>query len=265
MKRFSLLVIAAVVCVSLCMTPVQAKSIKPRQADIVMVLSGTDKIPGTDRETGFWAEEFIVPLKIFKSAGYKVIVTSLNGGWAPVDPGSIDPKNIGAEHAKEVRMELDKEKSSLKTVPMNVVKLDQVKAIFVVGGHGVMWDLTESTEMKSLAQKMYAAGKIISAVCHGPGALVHVRLPDGKFLLDGKKVTGFSAKEEEIVGMSKVVPYCLEAELKKSSGDNYESVEPWKSFVVVDGTIVTGQNPASSAETARAVLKLLAAGQKKHR
>lgn len=258
MKKSVVLFLVAVLCLISKVSPLQAKSVRAHRSTILMVLTGVDRVPGTDHQTGFWAEEFVAPFKLFRKAGYNVIVASLKGGFVPVDPRSIDPGNVGEEQARELRLELDNARSSLKAVSLKNVRLDKVAAVFVVGGHGVMWDLTEAPEMQNLAQDLYLSGRIVSAVCHGPGALVRVKLPDGRFLLDGKRVAGFSAREEELAGMSKIVPYCLEDELKTASGNRYECGEPWKSFVVVDGQIVTGQNPASSADTARAVLDLLA-------
>ncbi len=262
MKKIVLFAVFAVLCGVFALSPVEA-SAAARQKTVLMVLTGTGIIPGTYKQTGFWAEEFVVPLKLFRQAGHKVIVTSLAGGRMPVDPGSIDPKIVGEDHAREWRRELDKARSALNTVPLSRVKLEKVDAVFVVGGHGVMWDLTDSAEMQAALRTLFLSGKIVSAVCHGPGAFVRVTLPDGRFMLDGKRVAGFSAIEEEQVGMTKIVPYCLEEELKKASGSRYECGEPWKSFVITDDRIVTGQNPASSADTAKAVIDLLKVAAKR--
>ncbi len=258
MKKSIVLILAAILCVTSLVSPLEAGNTRAHHSTILMVLTGVGLVPGTEHETGYWAEEFIAPFQLFRKAGHKVIVASLEGGYMPVDPRSIDPGSVGEKQARELRLALDSAKSALMTVPLKSVRLDNIAAVFVVGGHGVMWDLTEAPVMHNLAQQLYLSGKIVSAVCHGPGALVRVKLPDGRYLLDGKRVAGFSAREEELAGMSNTVPYCLEEELKKASGGRYESGEPWKSFVVVDGQIVTGQNPSSSAATAQAVLDLLA-------
>lgn len=256
MKKIVLFTLVAVLCSVFSLSPGEVRA-AARQKTILMVLTGTGIIPGTYKQTGFWAEEFVVPFRLFRQAGHKVIVSSLAGGRMPVDPGSIDPKIVGEDHAREWRRELDKARAALNTVPLSRVKLEKVDAVFVVGGHGVMWDLTDSIEMQAALRTLFSEGKIVSAVCHGPGAFVRVTMPDGRFMLDGKRVAGFSALEEEQVGMTKVVPYCLEEELKKASGGRYECGEPWKSFVITDGQIVTGQNPTSSANTAKAVIDLL--------
>lgn len=263
MNKYVALALVGMSCLIAAVTPIEAKPARMAHSTILMVLTGVGHIPGTDHETGFWAEEFVAPYQAFRKAGYKVIVASPEGGFAPVDPRSIDSANVGGEQARELRLALDRARSALKTVALRSVRLDRVAAVFVVGGHGVMWDLTDSADMQKIARQLYENGRVIAAVCHGPGALVRARLSDGRPLLEGKRVTGFSAREEEIAGMDKIVPYCLEVEMKNASGNRYECGEPWKSFVTVDGRLVTGQNPASSADTARAVLELLAADRRR--
>lgn len=263
MNKSVALVLIVLLCLVAGVTPIEAKQARAARSTILMVLTGVGHVPGTDHETGFWAEEFVAPFQLFRKAGYKVIVASPEGGFAPVDPRSIDPANVGEEQARELRLALDRARSALKTVALRSVRLDRVAAVFVVGGHGVMWDLTDSADMQKVARQLFERGRIVAAVCHGPGALVRARLSDGSLLLEGKRVTGFSAREEEIAGMENIVPYCLEAEMKHASGNHYECGEPWKPFVVVDGGLVTGQNPASSADTARAVLELLAADRRR--
>ena len=245
---------------------------KPRSAEeglpalparVLMILTGTDLVPDTQRETGFWAEEFVVPCEMFKKSGYKVSTASLKGGRVPVDLASIDPKMVGEEPAREMRLGLDKNTEFTRTIPLAKVRVDDFSAIFVVGGHGVMWDLTHSPEMMRVVQQAVAKKRIVAAVCHGPGALIGIPLLNGRMFLEGKNITGFSAQEEEIAGMANVVPYCLEEQLDKESGKGYQKADaPWASFVVSDEDLITGQNPASSAATAQALLKQLAVRKK---
>jgi putative intracellular protease/amidase len=225
---------------------------------ILMVLTSVDRVPGTSRPTGYWAEELVVPCERFEAAGYEVVTCSPRGGIPPVDPASLDPKAVGEDASRRYSTFLEKSKSLLQSRPLRDVQPTAYDAIFVVGGHGVMWDLTESRDMQALVRKAYAAGRVVSAVCHGPGALVRVKLDTGEPLLRGHRVTGFSAREEELAGMAPVVPYSLQAELEKASGGRYEAAAPWQIRSVVSQSIVTGQNPASSGETARQVLRLLA-------
>ncbi len=225
---------------------------------ILMVLTSVDKIPGTERETGFWAEEYIVPLRVFSDAGFRVIAASIPGGRTPVDPGSIDPAVVGEANAREFRLGLDELVQFKKTVKLATVEPKEFAAIFIAGGHGVMWDLTRSPEMESLIRKAVRAKVLVASLCHGPGALLGINLKDGWTFLQNKKVTGFSAAEEEMAGMSKTVPYCLEAELAKESGGKYlKADQPWLSHVVEDMDLILGQNPASSKATALAVVRKL--------
>ncbi|MBU1105683.1 MAG: type 1 glutamine amidotransferase domain-containing protein [Candidatus Riflebacteria bacterium] len=262
-KLAALFLILLMVCFSLnqvAAKPLPAKKgLSGSHPRILMILTGIDKVPNTQRETGFWAEEFVVPCEMFKKSGYRVSTASLKGGRAPVDPGSIDPKNVGEEPAKELRLGLDKNSEFTKTIPLAKVRVNDFSAIFVVGGHGVMWDLTNSPEIAEIVQQAVAKNRIVAAVCHGPGALIGIPLPNGRMFLEGKKVTGFSAQEEELAGMANVVPYCLEEQLNKESQEGYQkATAPWASFVVSDENLITGQNPSSSAETAQALLERLA-------
>jgi len=224
---------------------------------IAMILTNVDRIPGTARETGFWAEEFVVPCQLFQRAGFKVVTASVKGGLPPVDPGSLDPKAIGEEMAGRMKAALGELRPVLESVPLSRLDPRDLVAVFVVGGHGVMWDLSVSPEMHRLAVAILDQGKVLSAVCHGPGAFARAKDPAGRWLVSGFQVTGFSAREEEAAGMTKVVPYCLEQALSEATGDRYTAGEPWQSHVVTGGNVITGQNPASSEATAKAVVRTL--------
>jgi len=225
---------------------------------IVMILTNIDRIPGTDRETGFWAEEFVVPHELFRKAGFDVMVASIKGGMPPVDRASLDAAAVGDAAAARFKDYLERNRAALQSVPLQTVAPQDVAAVFVVGGHGVMFDLSSSQPMHVLARRTLRSGRVLAAVCHGPGALANAKDEHGEYLLHSRNVTGFSAREEELVGMSTLVPYCLEETLKKATGGKYEKApEPWQSHVVVDGNLVTGQNPASSEATAKAVIRMV--------
>lgn len=229
-----------------------------RTGKILVILTGVDRIPGTEKETGFWAEEYAVPMQLFKKAGWKVFVATLKGGAAPVDARSLDPKVVGPKGAANVKKLLKKHQEFKKTVPLKGLLVHEFAAVFVVGGHGVMWDLTRAPEMADLVQKAVDSGVLISAVCHGPGALLGITLANGRKFLDGQAVTGFSAEEEEMAGMTGTVPYCLEAELNQESGGGFRKAgKPWESHVEKNPGLILGQNPASSEMTAQAVLEAL--------
>jgi putative intracellular protease/amidase len=182
-------------------------------------------------------------------------IASPKGGEAPLDPGSIEmfkSDDIATSF-------LSKEALWQSTPKLSefVGKADDFDAVFVPGGHGPMWDLAVDPTSQKLIAEFATKGKVVSAVCHGPAALINVVLPDGKHLLEGKRVTGFSNKEEEQVGLAKVVPYSLEDELKKHAAAYEAAPEPWAPKIVVDGKLITGQNPASSKGVGEAILKAI--------
>jgi len=232
-------------------------AVENKPETILIVLTNVAKVPGTDRATGFWAEEFVIPCEIFKKEGFNVVTASVNGGIPPVDPASLDPAMIDRQQAKHMSDYLANNRELMTSIALKDIKNEDYNAVFIVGGHGVMWDLSTSELMHALAVRTLAEGKVLSAVCHGPGAIANARKPDGEFLVKGRKVTGFSNAEEKAGKMDSVVPYSLEDALRKNSGGLYAAGEMWKSHVVVDGNLVTGQNPSSSAETANAVVKAM--------
>ncbi|NLI80058.1 MAG: type 1 glutamine amidotransferase domain-containing protein [Candidatus Riflebacteria bacterium] len=230
-----------------------------RPGKILVVLTGVDKVPGTDKPTGFWAEEFVVPVNLFKKAGWQVFVATLKGGAAPVDPRSVDPQVVGKKEAASLKKQLRRHPEYRKTIPLRGLLVGEFAAVFVVGGHGVMWDLTRAPEMADLVRKAVAGRVLVSAVCHGPGALLGIAMPDGRNYLAGREVTGFSNEEEDQAGMTGSVPYFLEEELNRESGGGYRrAATPWQPFVTHGDGLILGQNPASSEATAKAVLETLA-------
>lgn len=224
--------------------------------NILIVLTSHDRLGDTGRKTGFWLEEFAAPYYVFKDAGARITLASPKGGQPPLDPKS-DEKDAG-ESAAVRRFRQDKEAQAAlaDTVLLSSVSHEEFDAVFYPGGHGPLWDLAEDKDSLTMIQSMHAAGKPVAAVCHGPGAFRHARLSDGRPLVEGKRVTGFSNSEEEAAGLTQVVPFLVEDALKQCGGQ-YSKGPDWSCYVVTDGTLVTGQNPASSEETARALLKLL--------
>lgn len=222
---------------------------------ILMVLTSHDKLGDTGNKTGFWLEEFVAPYYVFLDGGAQVTLASPKGGQPPVDPKSHDP---GDESDTVIRFNKDEgaQAALAHTVALSSIEVDDFDAIFFPGGHGPMWDLAEDPDLKTLLESACAAGKPVAAVCHGPAVFRHVKGPDGRALVDGKRVTGFSNSEEEAVGLTDIVPFLLEDMLKENGGQ-YSKGEDWSSYALTDGKLVTGQNPASSAETAKALLALL--------
>ena len=220
-----------------------------------MVLTSHDQLGNTGRKTGFWLEEFAAPYYVFRDAGVELTLASPKGGQPPIDPKSDLPEN---QTPAMTRFKQDKvaQKTLSHTVKLADMKAEDFDAIFYVGGHGPMWDLVDNANSIALIESFYNSGKPVAAVCHAPGVLHRVTYK-GAPLVKGKRVTGFTNGEEEAVHLTKVVPFLVEDELKRL-GALYEKGPDWKSFVVVDGRLVTGQNPASSTAAARALLNLFA-------
>lgn len=224
---------------------------------VLVVLTGVARVPGTDRETGFWAEEFVVPCDVFRKAGLEVVTATVSGGLPPVDQASLNPATIGQEQASAYSKALEALQPLLRSAPLREVNVDDYAAVFVVGGHGVMWDLADSADMHRVAREALEKGRVLSAVCHGPSALVKARSANGSPLLRFRQVTGFSNAEEQAAQMASIVPFSLQDRLDQASNGRYESGPAWQSKVVEHGRLITGQNPASSAATAEAVVRLV--------
>jgi putative intracellular protease/amidase len=224
---------------------------------IVMVLTSHDQLGNTGRKTGFWLEEFAAPYFVFRDAGVELTLASPKGGQPPIDPKSDLPENQTPATARFKKDERAQKELS-QTVKLETIKSEDYDTIFYPGGHGPMWDLAESPVSIALLESFYNSGKPIALVCHSPGVLRHVKY-NGEPLVKGKRVTGFTDGEEEEVGLTHVVPFLVEDELLRL-GAIYEKVRNWGVFSIVDGRLITGQNPASSTSTAQALLKLV--GQK---
>lgn len=223
---------------------------------ILMVLTSHDILGSTGRKTGFWLEEFAAPYYVFTDAGAEVTLASPKGGQPPIDPKSDDPAN------QTDAMTRFKNDPATQKVLANTVKLDDVSAedfdtVFYPGGHGPMWDLVDNAKSIALIEAFWKSGKPVAAVCHAP-AVLHKVTVDGQPLVKGKRVTGFTNTEEEEVQLTHVVPFLVEDELKRLGGI-YEKTDNWLPFAVVDGRLVTGQNPASSTVGAQELLRLLRA------
>lgn len=222
---------------------------------ILMVLTSHDRLGDTGHKTGFWLEEFAAPYYVFKDAGVEVVLASPKGGQPPLDPKSDAPD---AQTAATVRFNEDADALSALagTLRLKDVVDGEFDAVFYPGGHGPLWDLAEDADSIRLIEQAFSAGKPVAAVCHGPAVFRHTRGALGEPLVKDKRVTGFSNEEEAAVGLADVVPFSLEDVLKKNGG-HYERGAVWQSYVVTDGRLVTGQNPASSEAAAEDVLRLL--------
>jgi putative intracellular protease/amidase len=211
---------------------------------ILMLVTGHETLGETGKATGTYLPELTQPYEVFVQAGYKVEVASPRGGQAPYDPASLSEVLLPS-------LPLLK-----NTLAFHDIRVENYDAFFLVGGHGVMWDLPEHPALISLLQNAWEQGKVLSAVCHGPAGLIHLTTSGGRALLDGKQVTGFSNEEEGAMGLSQVVPFLLEDALRHCGGC-YTAAPAWQPHVVQDGQLITGQNPASARGVAQAVCDLL--------
>jgi putative intracellular protease/amidase len=219
---------------------------------ILMVITSHDKLGDTGRKTGFWLEELAAPFYVFKDAGAEIVLASPKGGQPPLDPKSNEP-NFQTDLTRRFEADGDAKAQLASTLRLDTVKADDYDTVFYPGGHGPMWDLAEDQNSIDLIEAFLAAGKTVALVCHAPGALRHVNTPDGKPLVQGKKVTGFTNTEEEAVGLTKVVPFLVEDELK-AKGGIFSKADDWQPYVLTDGQLITGQNPASSGPAAKVLI-----------
>ena len=224
---------------------------------ILMVLTSHDQLGDTGKKTGFWLEEFAAPYYAFKDAGATVTLASPKGGQPPLDPKS-DAPDAQTDATRRFKADAAAQAALADTRQLAAVSADAFDAVFYPGGHGPLWDLAEDPHSVALIEAMWAAGKVVSAVCHAPGVLRNVRAKDGTPLVKGKGVTGFTNSEEEGAGLTKVVPFLVEDMLTERGG-NYSKGPDWQPHVVTDGHLITGQNPASSEPAARAVMAQLQA------
>jgi putative intracellular protease/amidase len=222
---------------------------------VLMVLTSHSELGNTGQKTGFWMEEFAAPYYILKDAGIAITIASPKGGQPPIDPKSEEPAS-----QTDATRRYDKDKA-LQQLLANTKKLSEVSAndfdaVFYPGGHGPLWDLTNDAQSINLIKAFSSSKKPVVAVCHAPSVLLNVTDENGDPLVKGKKVTGFTDREEAAVQLTDVVPFLLEDELKNKGGI-YSKKEDWASYVIKDGLLITGQNPQSSAEAAKELLKLL--------
>jgi putative intracellular protease/amidase len=229
-----------------------AQQSRKMKKKILFVVTSHDKKGNTNEKTGYYLGEVSHPWEVLVEAGYEIDFVSPKGGNPPADGFDLnDPVNKKFWEDKHYHQKIT---NSLK--PSEVKPQDYV-AIFYAGGHGAMWDLPNNTELTNIASKIYEQNGIVSAVCHGPAGLLNIKLSNGKYLIAGKKVNGFSNEEEELVKLTQIVPFLLENQMKDRGGI-YEKSAPWQNHVTVDGRLITGQNPQSAKAVGEAIKKALA-------
>ena len=224
--------------------------------NILMVLTSHDQLGNTGKKTGFWLEELAAPYYAFLDAGADITLASPKGGQPPLDPKSDEPDSQ-TDETRRFHADTAAQAALASTIKLDTVNQEAFDAVFYPGGHGPLWDLANDKHSVSLIEQTLQAGKPVALVCHAPGVLRDVKNADGTPLVKGKKVTGFTNSEEEGVGLTDVVPFLVEDVLKQNGG-LYSRGDDWQSYTVQDGLLITGQNPGSSAETAKVLLASLA-------
>ena len=222
---------------------------------VLVVLTSHDKLGDTGKKTGFWIEEFAAPYYTLADAGVDVDLASPKGGQPPIDPKSTEP-DAQTEATRRFYEDEDLQHKLSRTKKLSEVRAEDYDAVFYPGGHGPLWDLARDRESIRLIEDLTKQQKPVAAVCHGPAVLAEAKAPNGEPLVKGKKVAGFTNSEEEAVQLTNVVPFSVEDRLKELGG-NYSKVEDWRPYVVTDGLLITGQNPASSEPAAEELLKML--------
>ncbi|EGR97022.1 type 1 glutamine amidotransferase domain-containing protein [Cutibacterium namnetense] len=222
---------------------------------ILMVLTSHDQLGSTGRKTGFWLEEFAAPYYVFRDAGHDITLASPKGGQPPIDPTSSLPQ-MQTDATRRFDADEQAKCALANTTPLSEVDVTKFDAVFYPGGHGPLWDLVDDPASQQIILNSDAAGRPLGLVCHAPGVLYAVKKQDGTPLVAGRSVTGFTDGEEESADLTDVVPFLVEDSLK-AVGARYSKGPDGDSYVVTDKTLVTGQNPASSAAAAQRLLDLL--------
>ncbi|NMT63046.1 type 1 glutamine amidotransferase domain-containing protein [Marinobacter orientalis] len=225
---------------------------------VLMVLTSHDRMGDTGDKTGFWLEEFTAPYYVFKDAGADITIASPKGGQPPIDPNS-ETEDALTETTRRFEQDAHAKEALASTKKLADVDMNDYDALFYPGGHGPLWDLVNNDKSIDLIKTAYEQDKVIAAVCHAPAVFMNVKVKPGQNIVGGREVTGFSNSEEEAAGLTSVVPFLLEDMLKKNTA-TYSKGDDWAPHIVVDGNLITGQNPASSEGAAKAVVQALQEG-----
>ncbi len=222
---------------------------------ILMILTSHDQLGDTGKKTGFWLEEFAAPYYVLKDAGADITLASPKGGQPPLDPRS-DAPDAQTDATRRFKADSAAQAHLAATEILSSVDASQFDGVFFPGGHGPLWDLAKDADAKAIIESTLAANRPVALVCHAPAILTNAAAPDRQPLVKGRKVTGFTNAEEEAVGLTDIVPFLLEDKLK-AQGADFSEGGAFKSHVVTDGLLITGQSPPSSEATAEALLKAM--------
>lgn len=246
-----ILLAAGLVLAAAPQTLMPAQTHQETRGRVLFVLTSHDHVGETGKPTGFYLSEAAHPWAVLVDAGYEVDFVSPKGGPAPVDGFDLDdPINRRFWENPTYRKKIERTRR-----PTEIDAREYV-AIHFAGGHGAMWDLPDDPALATLAARIYEGGGAVSAVCHGPAGLVNVKLSNGKYLVDGKRINAFTNEEEAAVKLERVVPFLLESRLIERGG-TFEKSAPWQPHVVTDQRLITGQNPQSAKAVGEALVELL--------
>lgn len=222
---------------------------------ILFVITSHGDLGNTGKKTGLWLSELAEPYFAFRSRGIEITLASPKGGKVPVDPASLED----AHGNPMVKIFLEDDMELLeKTASLDQIDFHQYDALFYPGGHGPMWDLSQDKRNAKVLSDFFNHGKIVAAVCHGPAALLGgVNDETGEPLIKNRALTGFSDTEEKAVGLQDAVPFLLESKIKELGGKYSKAEKDFQSHVVADGSLFTGQNPASAIALAERVIEEL--------
>lgn len=226
---------------------------------ILMIVTSHGLLGGTGKSTGVWFEELATPYYALRDAGIQVEIVSIDGGPVPIDPGSLKPEGQNEPSVERFLKDAEAMAQVTSSRPLSAVRAADYDAVFLPGGHGVMWDLPTSELLARQLSEAWTAGKTLAAVCHGPAGLVNVVDADGRPIVAGRQVSAFTDTEEAAVGLTDTVPFLLETRLR-GLGAVIVSGPDFKPQAVRDGRLITGQNPASSAAVAELLLEVLKGG-----
>lgn len=241
--------------VMLLITLTSTISYAQNSSKILLVLTSHSQLGDTGKKTGFWLPELTHPYYEFKKAGYLIDVASIQGGVAPVDPKSlVEPDDANQRFLQDAELMA----KVFTTLPLSEIDPSAYQAVVFAGGSGPMWDFPNNEHVNRVAATIYENNGIVSAICHGPAALVDIKLSNGKYLVSGKKVAAFTNEEEEELKLTHVIPFLLQDKLIERGAKHIHG-KPWKENVVVDGNLITGQNPASAKKVAETIIKYLEA------
>ena len=220
---------------------------------VLFVLTNHSQLGDTGRKTGFWLPELTHPYYTLQAAGFEIDVASIEGGMAPIDPKSFDDTDKDNNRFlkdAELMAKVIQTKSLADIYPADY------QAVIYSGGHGTMWDFPNNEHINRISASIYESGGIVSAICHGPAALTDIKLSNGQYLVEGKKVAAFTNEEEEISKLTEVMPFLLQDKLIERGAQHIYG-KPWGENVVSDNRLITGQNPASAKKVAKAIIKEL--------